>query len=56
LQAEIKSLQDKGAIVPIDNPGPGFYSHIVVVRKKQKGSWRLIIYLSRLSQFLRVPH
>jgi hypothetical protein len=30
LRAEIKSLQDKGAIVPIDNPGPGFYSHIFV--------------------------
>jgi hypothetical protein len=53
---EVKSLQDKGVIVPIDNPGPGFYSHIFVVPKKQKGSWRLIIDLSRLNQFLQVPH
>jgi hypothetical protein len=36
-------LQDKGAIVSIDNPGPGFY-------------WRLIIDLSRLNRFLQVPH
>jgi hypothetical protein len=53
LRAEIKFLQDKGAIVPIDNPGPGFCSHIFVVPKKQKGSsWKLIIDLSRLNQFL----
>jgi hypothetical protein len=56
VRAEIKSLQDKGAIVPINNPGPGFYSHIFVVPKKQKGFWRLIINLSRLNRFLRVPH
>jgi hypothetical protein len=53
LRAEIKYLQDKGAIVPIDNPGPGFYSHIFVVPKKPK-SWRLIIDLSQLNKFLRV--
>jgi hypothetical protein len=45
LRAEIKSLQDKGVIVPIDKPGQGFYSYIVVP-KKQKGSWRLITDLS----------
>jgi hypothetical protein len=56
LRAEIKSLQVKGAIVPIDNPGPGFYSHIFVGPKKQKGSWRLIIDLSWLNRFLLVPH
>jgi hypothetical protein len=58
LRAEVKSLQDKGAIFLIDNPvpGPGFYSHIFVVPKKQKGSWRLIINFSRLNWFLRVPH
>jgi hypothetical protein len=56
LRAEVESLLDKGAIVHIDNPGPGFYSHIFVVPKKQKGSWRLIIDLSRLNRFLRVPH
>jgi hypothetical protein len=32
-------------IFPIDNPGPGFYSHIFVFPKKQKGSWKLIIDL-----------
>jgi hypothetical protein len=52
----VESLLDKGAIVHIDHPGPGFYSHIFVVPKKQKGSWRLIIDLSRLNRFLRVPH
>jgi hypothetical protein len=52
----VESLLDKGAIVHIDNRGPGFYSHIFVVPKKQKGSWRLIIDLSRLNRFLRVPH
>jgi hypothetical protein len=56
LRAEVKSLQDNGVIVPIDNPGPGFYSHIFVVPKKHKGFWKLIIDLSRLSRFLRVPH
>jgi hypothetical protein len=56
LQAEVESLLDKGVIVHIDNPGPGFYSHIFVVPKKPKGSWRLIIDLSRLNRFLRVPH
>jgi hypothetical protein len=40
----------------IDNPGPDFYRDIFVVPKKQKGSWRLIIDLSRLNRFLRVPH
>jgi hypothetical protein len=55
-RAEVESLLDKGAIVHIDNPGPGFYSHIFVVPKKQKGSLRLIIDLSRLNRFLRVPH
>jgi hypothetical protein len=45
-----------GAIVHIDNPGPGFTSHIFVVPKKQKGSWKLIIYLSWLSRFFRVPY
>jgi hypothetical protein len=56
LRAEIKSLQDNGAIVPIDNPGPGFCSHIVVVPMNPKGSWRLIIDLSWLNRFLRVHH
>jgi hypothetical protein len=56
LRAEVRSLLDKGAIVHIDNPGPGFYSHIFVVPKKQKGSWSVIIDLSRLNRFLRVPH
>jgi hypothetical protein len=56
LWAEVKSLQDNGVIFHINNPGSGFYSHIFVVPKKQKGSWRLIIDLSRLSRFLRVPH
>jgi hypothetical protein len=55
LRAEVKSLQDNEVIFHIDNPDPGFYSHIFVVPKKQKGSWRLIIDLSRLSRFLRVP-
>jgi hypothetical protein len=40
---EVECLLDKGVIVHIDNSGPGFYSHIFVVPKKQKGSWRLII-------------
>jgi hypothetical protein len=43
-------------IVHIDNPGLGFYSHIFVVPKKQKGSWRLNIDLSRFNRFLQVPH
>jgi hypothetical protein len=45
-----------GAIVAIDNPGPGFCSHMFVVPKKQKGSCRLIIDLSWLNRFLCVPH
>jgi hypothetical protein len=49
-------FRTKGLIFHIDNPGPGFYSHIFVVPKKQKGSWRLIIDLSRLNRFLQVPH
>jgi hypothetical protein len=56
LSQSFKPLQDKGAIVPIDNPGPGFSSHIFVVPKKHKGFWKLIINLSQLNRFLRVPH
>jgi hypothetical protein len=52
----VESLLDKGAIVHIDNPGPGFYSHIFVVPKKQKGSWRQIIDLSQLNRFIQVPY
>jgi hypothetical protein len=37
-----------------DHPSPGFYSHIFLVPKKS-GEWRLIIDLSCLNHFLRVP-
>jgi hypothetical protein len=46
LRAEVKSLQDKMTIFHIDNPGPGFFSHIFVVPQKQMGFWRLINDLS----------
>jgi hypothetical protein len=35
-------------------PPPGFYSHVFLVPKKS-GEWRLIIDLSHLNHFLRVP-
>jgi hypothetical protein len=37
-----------------DHSSPGFYSHVFLVPKKS-GEWRLIIDLSRLNRFLRVP-
>ena len=55
LRAEIQKLLDKRAVVPVtDHCSPGFYSHIFLVPKKD-GQWRLIIDLSRLNRYLRVP-
>lgn len=55
LRSEVASLLTKEAVSVIhDHASPGFYSHIFLVPKKS-GSWRLVIDLSRLNQFLRVP-
>jgi hypothetical protein len=46
---------DKGAVSVVkDHSSPGFCSHIFLVPKKS-GEWQLIIDLSHLNRFLRVP-
>jgi hypothetical protein len=45
----------KGAIEPVDDPDPRFYSHLFVVAKKS-GGLRPVIDLKALNQHLSVPH
>jgi hypothetical protein len=55
LCTEVQALLDKGTVSVVeDHSSPGFYSHVFLVPKKL-GEWRLIIDLSRLYRFLRVP-
>jgi hypothetical protein len=55
LCTEVQALLDKGAVSVVeDHSSPCFYSHVFLVPKKS-GEWRLIIDLSRLNRFLRVP-
>jgi hypothetical protein len=55
LRTKVQALLDKGAVPVVkDHSSPGYYSHIFLVPKKS-GEWYLIIDLSRLNRFLRVP-
>ena len=53
LEEEVNKLLLKGAVEKIEPEGPGFYSRIFLVPKKN-GKLRLIIDLSRLNTFLEI--
>ena len=53
LVEEVSKLLHKGAVEKIEPEGPGFYSRIFLVPKKN-GKLRLIIDLSRLNTFLDI--
>ena len=53
LEEEVKKLLLKGAVEKINPEGPGFYSRIFLVPKKN-GKLRLIIDLSKLNAFLNI--
>ena len=53
LVEEVNKLLHKGAVEKIEPEGPGFYSRIFLVPKKN-GKLRLIIDLSRLNTFLDI--
>ena len=55
LQSEIYALLHKGAIEPVYDDSPGFYSRLFVVPKKE-GTYRPVIDLKVLNQHLKVPH
>ena len=53
LVEEVNKLLHKGAVEKIEQEGPGFYSRIFLIPKKN-GKLRLIIELSRLNTFLDI--
>ena len=55
LLQQVQALLDKQAIETVPQPGPGFYSRLFVTPERS-GDWRTIINLSRLNNFLHVPH
>ena len=55
LKAEVKSLIEKGAVVPVSESQIHLTSPLFVV-PKSGGGWRPIIDLRRLNQYLRPPH
>ncbi len=56
LSEEIYSLQEKSAIECLSgHPGPGFYSNVFIVPKRD-GGWRPIINLRKLNSFVHTPH
>jgi len=55
IQEQIDSLLSKGALEEVPQPvGPGFYSRLFVV-PKPNGTWRPIIDLKRLNDFVLIP-
>ena len=56
LSEEIHSLLKKSAITCLPpQPGPGFYSNVFVVPKRD-GGWRPIINLQKLNNYIHCPH
>ena len=53
LQQEVEGMLAKGALEIARNPGPGFYSRLFVV-EKATGSWRPVIDLSHLNDFVQL--
>ena len=51
LQEEVSKMLQKGALEPVDKPGPGFYSRLLLV-EKVTGGWRPVIDLSTLNSFV----
>ena len=52
LPSEVESMISKGALERVQDPGPGFYSHLFLV-EKALGGWRPVIDLSPLNEFVR---
>jgi len=55
LKAEVRSLVEKGAVVPIHKSQVHVVSPLFVV-PKSGGGWRPIIDLRTLNHYLRPPH
>ena len=51
LQEEVTKTFLKGAVEPVDQPGPGYYSWLFLV-EKLTGGWRPVIDLSVLNGFI----
>ena len=52
LRQEIEKMLAKGALEIVPDPGPGFYSRLLLV-EKATGGWRPVIDLSTLNTFIR---
>ena len=52
---EVQDMLRKAAIEKVIDPGPGFYSHLFVCKKKS-GKFRPVIDLKALNKFLVIPH
>ena len=53
LQEEVFKMLQKGAVEPVDQPCPGFYSRLFLI-EKVTGGWRPVINLSKLDGFVTV--
>ena len=51
LSEEVRKMVEKGALEPVSQPGPGFYSRIFLV-PKATGGWRPVIDVSALNRFV----
>lgn len=51
---QVQALLEKGAIEPVRDESPGFYSRLFLAPKKN-GEWRPVIDLSALNKFLTAP-
>ena len=53
LRQEIEGMLAKGALEIAQDPGPGFYSRLLLV-EKASGGWRPVIDLSHLNEFVQL--
>ena len=52
LRQEVETMLLKGALERVFNPGPGFYSRLLLV-EKASGGWRPVIDLSPFNEFVQ---